>query len=135
MPDRDLQLVIDTKSSIPAYRQIVDQIRHWLVSGTLKPGATLPSVRRLAIDLGVHHNTIAEAYRVLADEGWLEVAQGKAACVLERTAALPPRRSDRQELQTTFSRRLRHLIAEMRANGLPEDWITAELHTTSGIKE
>ena len=45
---------IDLTSQVPAYRQIVDALRVLLVEGTLPPGSDLPSVRRLAMELGIH---------------------------------------------------------------------------------
>lgn len=127
MANEDLQIALDLESSTPAYRQIVDQFRQWFVSGALPAGSTLPSVRRLAIDLGIHHNTVAEAYRLLAEEGWLKVSHGRAAQVLERSCAPPARVAERHELKERFSRRLRSLVAEIRASGLSEEWILAEL--------
>ena len=70
----DTQIRIDLDASTPVNRQIVDQIRTLLVEGALPPGADLPSVRRLATDLGVHFATVADAYRTLAEEGWLEIS-------------------------------------------------------------
>jgi len=73
-----------------------------LVNGELDPGDSLPPVRRLALDLGVHFN-VAEAYRTLADEGWLEIAHRSGAQMLSRHA---PNRADPAE---TFASELRHL--------------------------
>jgi GntR family transcriptional regulator len=125
--NEDLQITLDLESLTPAYRQIIDQFRHWFVSGTLPAGSTLPSVRRLAIDLGIHHNTVAEAYRILAEEGWLQVSHGRAARVLERSCAPPASVAERHELKDRFSRRLRGLVAEIRASGLSDEWILGEL--------
>ncbi len=123
-------LAIDLKSPVPAYRQIVDQLRRFCVEGALEPGEALPSVRRLAVDLGVHHNTVAEAYRALALEGWIEVAHGRPTVVLER-AATAPKRERRLELERSFERRLRDFIAEMRAQGLPAPRIAGRLRTVA----
>jgi DNA-binding transcriptional regulator YhcF (GntR family) len=81
-------------------------------------------VRRLAIDLGVHFNTVAEAYRQLAEEGLLEVSHGRAARVAARRAGGPDRSAARQ-LRT----RLRHLVAEMRASGMTTEKVRAEMET------
>ncbi len=78
------------------------------------PGDELPSVRRLAIDLGVHFNTVAESYRLLSAEGWLDISHGKGARVLRRTATSLPDDSEREE----FRQRIRHLVAEMRGRGM-----------------
>ena len=73
-----LRVSLNLESPIPAYRQIADDLRRHLVDERLKPGDLLPPIRQLALDLGVHFNTVALAYRLLADEGWLERPRGKA---------------------------------------------------------
>ncbi len=112
---------IDLSSSVPAYRQIADAIRALLVNRELKPGWQLPTVRQLAIDLAVHHNTVAEAYRLLADEGWLDLKRGRGALVVERAR---PNASAKE--RGALRQRLRELIAEMRTAGVPLDAIRAE---------
>jgi GntR family transcriptional regulator len=104
---------IDLASSVPAYRQIANAIRAFLVDGTFPPGGPLPTVRRLAVDLGVHHNTIAEAYHVLAEEGWLELRRRHGAMVLDRSRPRPTR-----EARPSLVQRLRELTAEAQAAGL-----------------
>jgi DNA-binding transcriptional regulator YhcF (GntR family) len=66
-------LSIDRKSKKSVYEQVASQVRQLVASGALAPGATLPSVRQLAGDLGVNLNTIARAYRLLKDEGFLVI--------------------------------------------------------------
>src|ERR1700716_1342656 len=75
---------IDPASGIPVVRQITDSLRVFLVEGQLLPGAALPSVRRVAMELGIHFNTVAEAYRQLAAEGWLDLKHGRGALVVPR---------------------------------------------------
>ena len=120
---RDAIIRIDVSSPVPAYRQIVDGLRTLLVEGGLEPGARLPSVRRLAMELGVHFNTVGEAYRQLASEGWLDVRHGSGATVLARGKPdpAPPERL------AEFRERLRNLITQMRAAGVPATRISAEL--------
>lgn len=115
-------LRIDPDSPAPLVRQIVDQLRVALVERSLEPGALLPPVRRLATDLAVHFNTVAEAYRLLASEGWLDLRQGRGATVLEREAPTASKRELSGYLQ-----RLRELISQMRAQGVPAARIAAEL--------
>jgi GntR family transcriptional regulator len=115
-------LRIDAASSASLVRQIVDQLRVSLVEGSLKPGAVLPPVRRLATDLAVHFNTVAEAYRQLASEGWLDLRQGRGATVVEREAPAPSRREI-----SGYRQRLRELVSQMRAHGVPAARIAAEL--------
>jgi GntR family transcriptional regulator len=112
---------IDLSSSVPAYRQIADAIRALLVNRELRAGELLPTVRQLAIDLAVHHNTVAEAYRLLSDEGWLDLKRRRGALVLER--AMPTASAKERGALT---QRLRGLVAEMRTAGVPLDAIRAE---------
>jgi GntR family transcriptional regulator len=128
---RDATIRIDPRSAAPAYRQIVEQIRTFIVEGILAPGSELPSVRRLAIDLGVHFNTVAEAYRTLAEEGWLEVSHGRPARIRERSA--PPQPGKQAEAR--FRERLRRLIEEMRAEGFTPLQIARELTAAAAIQE
>lgn len=118
-----MTLRIDLESSVPVYRQMVDGLRVLLVNGELKPGDRLPPVRRLAMDLGVHFNTVAEAYRTLADEGWLEIARRSGVKVIARKT---PKRAANAAAET-FDRRLRGLVAEMQAGGFSRDNIVREL--------
>jgi len=113
---------LDSASSAPLVRQIVDQLRVSLVEGSLKPGAVLPPVRRLATDLAVHFNTVAEAYRQLAAEGWLDLRQGSGATVVERETPAPSRREI-----SGYRQRLRELVSQMRAQGVSPARISAEL--------
>lgn len=122
---RPATIRIDLGSPTPAYRQIVDAIRVLLVEGALTPGTPLPSVRRLAMDLGVHFNTVSEAYRQLADEGWIDLRQGRSAVVIERGAPVTAAPERLQEFRT----QLRSLIAQMRAAGLAPARIAAELRS------
>jgi len=114
---------IDLSSSIPATRQIVDALRVELVEGRLKAGSGLPSVRRIAMELGVHFNTVAEAYRLLAAEGWLDLRHGRGATVVER---VQPAAATRNEV-ADYRQRLRELISQMRARGVAPAKIAAEL--------
>ena len=119
-------LKIDLASATPVYRQIADGLRARLVLGSLKPGDQLPTVRQLAIDLTVHHNTVAQAYRILADEGWIELRRRNGARVVQRRALRPP-----AESKTNFSQRLRELIARAVAEGLDVKTIARKLATAA----
>jgi DNA-binding transcriptional regulator YhcF (GntR family) len=128
---RDVQLRIDLASTAPVYRQIVEALRTHLVEGAIVPGDVLPSVRHLAADLGIHFNTVAQAYRELADEGWLEVSHGKAVKVVERHAK---QQADSAAVER-FRTRIRSLVAEARAQGIARHTVSTELKTLAeGIK-
>ena len=115
-------LQIDLGSPVPVYGQIVAGIRAALVDAKFEPGDQLPTVRELALALGVNHNTVAEAYRILAAEGWLDLRQGRGATVLDR-----PRPTAKPEEQERFARRVDELVIEAIAFGLPPRTIADEL--------
>jgi DNA-binding transcriptional regulator YhcF (GntR family) len=74
-------ITIDLDSPKPLEEQIVVGLRQAVAQGVVGFGDELPSVRQLAGDLGVHWNTVARAYRRLADEGLLLVRRGRSAVV------------------------------------------------------
>ncbi|WP_180542341.1 GntR family transcriptional regulator [Nevskia soli] len=119
----------DPLSGVPAVRQIAEGIRVLLVNRDLTVGDTLPSIRRLAIELGVHFNTVADAYRELAGEGWLDLQHGRGAVVLERST---PKMTGQDWLED-FRSKLRNLVAQMRADGAPGDQIAAELRDMAKV--
>ncbi len=67
---------LDLRSGVPVYRQIIDQVRAGVASGTLTAGDQLPTVRQLAVDLAINPNTVLRAYRELELGGFLETQQG-----------------------------------------------------------
>ena len=75
---------IDLDDVRPLEDQIAAALRQSLAQGGVAPGAELPSVRQLASDLGVHWNTVARAYRRLADEGLVSVRRGRGAVASEK---------------------------------------------------
>ena len=60
-----MRIQIDTNLSTPLFNQLMDQIKKAVMDGLLKPGDPLPSIRQLANDLELNHNTVAKAYRLL----------------------------------------------------------------------
>jgi GntR family transcriptional regulator len=67
---------LDPKSGVPFYRQIIDQIRYGVATGSLNIGEQLPTVRALAVHLKVNLNTVSKAYRELEIQKVLETQQG-----------------------------------------------------------
>ena len=68
---------INPSSGTPIYRQIIEQVRHKMASGQLKPGDELPSVRDLAQEHALNPMTISKAYTLLEAEGLLVRQRGK----------------------------------------------------------
>jgi DNA-binding transcriptional regulator YhcF (GntR family) len=121
---------IDVNSPVPAYRQIADAIRVHLVDGSLRAGDRLPTVRQLSLDLALHFNTVAEAYRTLAEEGWLDLTRGRGTIVLKR-----PMPSTNPLMSKSYKLRVRQLIAEVRAAGIAPAKIARELRRIADCLE
>jgi DNA-binding transcriptional regulator YhcF (GntR family) len=63
---------VDLRSATPPYEQIRSQISSLIVTGTLSVGSRLPTVRRLAADLGIAAGTVGRAYKELEASGLIE---------------------------------------------------------------
>ena len=71
-------------SGVPIYLQLMEQVKHAIETGALRPGEQLPSIRPLAEELVVNPNTVAKAYRELEHEGVIELRQGAGAFVSDK---------------------------------------------------
>jgi DNA-binding transcriptional regulator YhcF (GntR family) len=71
----------------PIYLQLMEQIKHAVEVGALKPGDQLPGIRNLAESLVINPNTVAKAYRELEHEAIIELRHGAGAFVRRRVAA------------------------------------------------
>ena len=76
---------LDYRDARPIYSQIESGIRDQILTGILRPGDKLPSVRELAATLTINPNTIARAYRDLEQQGWIATVSGKGCFVCDRT--------------------------------------------------
>ena len=81
-----MNLVIDFRSSLPIYLQVVERIKEHIASGLLRPGDQLPTVRAQALELRVNFNTIARSYRILDEMGIISTQQGRGTYIL----SVPP---------------------------------------------
>jgi len=79
-----LHFQIEFSSGLSVYRQLVEQVRFYIASGTLQPGDKLPSVRGLSKELGINPATVVKAYNILQSDDVIELRQGRGAFVLKR---------------------------------------------------
>ena len=79
-------LRIEKGSAVPISRQIADQIATQCVSGGLRPGERIPSVRELARELAVNQNTVLRVYERLCGDGLLEMRHGQGTFVADRAS-------------------------------------------------
>jgi GntR family transcriptional regulator len=76
-----IQFRIQPDSEIPASTQLFNQIRFAIASRQYPPGYKLPSTRALAMQTGLHRNTISKVYRQLEDDGFVESLAGSGIYV------------------------------------------------------
>jgi len=71
-PEPTIEFRLDRTSGVPAYRQLVDQVRQALQLGILRPGDQLPTVRDVVRQIAINPNTVHRAYRELEQQGLTE---------------------------------------------------------------
>jgi GntR family transcriptional regulator len=111
MADKKLILQIDFRSGLPIYTQIVNQVQAQVVSGILKHGDQLPTVRALAEELRVNFNTIARAYRILDEARIISTQQGRGTYITEIP---PPAVSEKLRRETLEALTQRYINEAMR---------------------
>jgi GntR family transcriptional regulator len=77
----DVEIVVSNKASSPLYEQIATQIKAAIMSGELKAGEAIPSVRALAKSLHISILTVQKAYATLQEDGFIETTAGKGCYV------------------------------------------------------
>ena len=111
--------ILQPRSGLPTYRQLVHQVREALRVGRLKPGDQLPTVRQVVEELEISSNTVLKAYRELEHEG---LVSGKPAVgtFIERSLGTSSR-ADAAVLQRSLQRWMR----EAERAGLDEESVSA----------
>lgn len=83
--------LLNPKSKLPLYEQLVEQLRKQIVLGNAAPDSPLPSVRQLSVELGVNPNTIQKAYREMEQEGLIVSLPGRGSFVTSDVARMQER--------------------------------------------
>jgi GntR family transcriptional regulator len=94
-----IEFMLDIKSGVPFYRQIVDQIRYAIASRRLLPGEQLPTVRDLAVQLELNPNTVRKAYSELEILGVIDTQQGTGTFVSHKEIEIADGEKDRMLAQ------------------------------------
>lgn len=116
---------INYRDTRPFYQQIKDNVRHLVVSGTLKKDDKLPSVRELAASLAINPNTIQRAYRELENEGYIYTLPGKGTFAAEMDHTNQIRQ---QELLPQFDK----IVSELLYLSMPVNELTNRILSLSG---
>ena len=105
-------------SGVPIYLQLMEQVKHAIETGALRPGEQLPGIRPLAEELVINPNTVAKAYRELEHEGVIELRHGAGAFVAGNAQA--KRVTDKFRAGQTI---VAAAVERLRARGVTEEEI------------
>ena len=117
-------LNLNYRDGRPIYEQVKDGLRQMVISGAIRPGDKLPSVRAMASQLAINPNTIQKAYEALEQEGYVYSIPGKGSFAADRSEVEGKRR---QELLEQLSK----TVTELRYLGVTEE----EIAVACGQKE
>jgi GntR family transcriptional regulator len=114
-----IEFHLDTRSGVPTYLQLVQQVKQAVRLGILVPGDQLPTVKEVVGSLAINPNTVLKAYRELDHEGLVEGRRGLGTFVAGDLPSLPP--DEVRGLRSSLQR----WIERARAAGLDEDNMAA----------
>ncbi len=114
---------IRSRTGIPPYLQIVQQVKQDIRLGLLKEGDKLPAVREVVTMVAINPNTVVKAYRELENQGCIEKRLGVGTFVTKQPAGLSP------DIQSALLDKLEGWLAETQAAGLDEEAVEALFHT------
>lgn len=105
---------IDEYSDVPIYMQIRNQIVMGISSGELKPGEQLPTVRALALEIGINTMTVSKTYQLLKQEGYIMTDRKNGARVRENI-------TQSGVISEENKTELRRIVSESRLAGISKD--------------
>ena len=111
-----MEIVVSNKTSRPLYEQISTQVKAQIMSGELKAGEPLPSIRALAKSLQISVLTVQKAYDLLQADGFIETTAGKGCFVSAQNQDFYL-----EEQQKKIESHFTEAIEIARASGIPLD--------------
>ena len=111
-----MKIIINSNSMIPIYEQIMDAIKKMIMTGELKSGDPLPSVRTLSKELKISALTVKKAYDNLEEEGFTATVHGKGTYVSGNNTELMA-----EEQRKQIEKEMEQLIIKARNYGLTAD--------------
>ncbi len=122
------QLSIDQDDPTPIYAQLDRALRAGIATGRLQPGAQLPTVRQLAVELRINANTVARVYAELERAGVLETRRGVGSFISASPAQARPPREHERRLRGFITR----VLADADSNGFTLDEVIDALQAHKG---
>jgi GntR family transcriptional regulator len=111
-----LEFTLDQANGAPVYRQIIRQIEHAVLSGRLRAGDKLPTIRSLAVALKINPNTIAKAYGELEIRGILTTQVGSGTYISDKKPD-----NEVAALNGRIQEALERFLREMRSLGVDRE--------------
>ena len=119
-----MDIIISNSSGVPIYEQIVRQVKGLILSGALREGEALPSMRLLARDLHISVITTKRAYEELERDGFLTTVPGKGCFV-----AAQNRETQREALLCQIEEHLSQAVETARSGNIGLEELTEMLNT------
>ena len=127
-----MDIIISNSSSKPIYEQITSQVKNMILTGQLKEGAPLPSMRLLAKELRISVITTKRAYEDLERDGFIETVVGKGSFVAKRTHSLCAKKFSSLRRNTLKRRSTQQNPAVLRRASCTKWWISFMKRNYSG---
>jgi GntR family transcriptional regulator len=113
-----MEITVDIENPVPAFEQLIEQVKAAVTAGILKAGDALPSIRQLANDLELNSKTVAKAYKLLERDSVIETKGYRGTYVHPRAKS-----NCKFNLQEWTARKLSEAIAELREAGVTDSEI------------
>jgi GntR family transcriptional regulator len=123
----EISFSLDPANGTPIYRQIIQQIEYGILSGRMKSGDRLPTIRSLAVHLKINPNTIAKAYNELEIKGILTTQVGSGTYISDKK---PAAEEDARLLKV--GEVLKRFIQEIKDLGVNMEELIALIKANSG---
>ena len=114
----NMHIILNNSSMIPIYEQLMEQIKNEIISGGLKEGEVLPSVRTLSGELKISALTVKKAYDKLEEENFVSTVHGKGTFVTATDMELAAE-ARRHAVEEDFC----HAVAKARTVGMSDEEI------------
>ena len=125
-----MKIIISNSSPDPIYEQVGRQVKAQIISGELREGEALPSIRKLAHDLQISVITTKRAYEELEKEGFIDTVEGKGSFVAMQNKELL-----REKRMKVVEEKLAGAVDEARLLGITRAELEAMLNVLYGEKE
>ena len=113
-----MRIKIDNNLSTPLFKQLMGKIKKAIMDGLLKPGDSLPSIRQLANDLELNHNTVAKAYQILERDSVIQT-KGYRGTSIHRNA----KQNSTIDMNDSITTKLSETIKSLRESGATDSEI------------